>query len=561
MRPASDRRVAGGPSRLCHDRTSRVWDEVGFVESVGNVNEILDGHVSLDLECLDRIYLNAYVPRLQVSGQVVTFLTQHRGHPIPSPALFAQIGETFRKAVATFAEQRHIPVVRFGKDDRKVEKIRPYFEAATEPGIIAIGVAQEFQSVFAAYDRSEPGRQGPPRYAFQKADRRVTAYYFYIADQDFGLGFIKLCSYFPYPGKVWVNGHEWVKRQATAEGLAFTELANGFASCVDPAELQAICDRLGPADLQRFFEHWMAIIPTPLDAGDRDAGYWWELSLRQVETSRTLVFDAPCRARTFFEALVADNLDIGRPDEVQLIFDRQIRKNTVGTFSTKVVTRGVDVTVNVFYRHSRIKEYLKEGQALRIETVCNSPDDLGCKRRLHHLPELQAKARAANRRLLTIQRTGQSCAISTALFERVALPSVKEGQRTGALRFGDPRVMALAGSLCVALNAVTGFTNRSLRAQVTGLLGAPYTASQMTYDLRRLQHKGLIRRLARRNTYVLTTEGARVALFYTKVYRRLLRPLFAADHPPASSALRAALQTIDQTLTGYLNQARIRTSA
>jgi hypothetical protein len=105
----------------------------------------------------------------------------------------------------------------------------------------------------------------------------------------------------------------------------------------------------------------------------------------------------------------------------------------------KVVTRGVDVIVNVFYKHSRIKEYLKEGRALRIETVCNSPTDLGCQRRLCHLPELQAKARAANRRLLTIQRAGQGCALATALFERVALPSFEEGQRTGALRFGDPR--------------------------------------------------------------------------------------------------------------------------
>ena len=537
------------------------WRGVEIVDSVGNVNEILDGHVTLDLSCLDRIYLNAYVPRLQVSGQVVTFLTQHRKHPIPSPALFAQIGEAFRKSVAAFADERHIPVVHFTKDDRKVEKIRPYFEGATEPGIVAIGIAQEFQSVFAAYDHSEPGRQGPPHFAFQKANRRVTAYYFYIADPDFGLGFIKLCSYFPYPGKVWVNGHEWVKRQAAAEGLPFTELANGFASCGDPGRLQSLCDRLGPADLQRFFEHWMAVIPTPLGTEDRDAGYWWELSMRQVETSRTLVFDTPCRARTFFEALVADNLDIGRPDEVQLIFGRQIRKNTVGTFSTKVVTRGVDITVNVFYRHSRIKEYLKEGQALRIETVCNSPDDLGCKRRLVHLPELQAKARVANQRLLTIQRTGQSCAISTALFERVALPSLEEGQRTGALRFGDPRVMALAGSLCIALNAVTGFTNRSLRAQVAGLLAAPYTASQMTYDLRRLRRKGLISRLGRSNTYALTTEGARVMLFYTKLHRRLLAPLLAADFPPAPGILRQALATIDSTIAEYIDHARIGLAA
>jgi hypothetical protein len=529
--------------------------------SVGNVNEILDGHVVLDLECLDRLYLNAYIPTLQVAGQLVTFFARHRNQPIASPALFAQIGDAFRKAVAAFAQQHGVPVVHFSKDDRKIDAIRPYFEAASTPGVVAIGIAQEFQSVFTAYDRSarQPGtrRPGAPHFAFVKQDRRVTVYYFYVADPDFGLGFIKLCSYFPYPGKVWVNGHEWAKRQAIAHGVAFTELANGFASCADPAGLQAICDRLGPAHLQAFFDRWLAVIPTPLHAADRAAGYWWELSLRQVETSRTLVFDAPRRARAFFEALVADNLDLGRPDEVQLTFGRQIRSTTTGAFSTKVVTRGVDVIVNVFYKHSRIKEYLKEGRALRIETVCNSPTDLGCQRRLCHLPELQAKARAANRRLLTIQRAGQGCALATALFERIALPSVDEGQRTGALRFGDPRVMALVGALCIAINAVAGFTNRSLRAQVAGLLGTSYSTSQMTYDLRRLRRKGLIRRIEHSHTYALTADGVRVAFFYTKIYGRVLRPLLTTDHPPASPELRQALRVLDTYVAASIDHARL----
>src|SRR3712207_1893847 len=172
---------------------------------VGNVNEVLDGHIVLDLECLDRIYLNAYVPTLQVGGQVVTFFTRHRDQPIASPALFAQLGDAFRQAVAAFAERHQIPVVRFGKRDRQIDLIRPSFEAATGPGVVAIGVAQEFQSVLTAYDRSAktpgPRRPGAPRYGFVKQDRRVTVYYFYIADPEFGLTFIKLCSYFPYPGK------------------------------------------------------------------------------------------------------------------------------------------------------------------------------------------------------------------------------------------------------------------------------------------------------------------------------------------------------------------------
>src|SRR6266700_7222417 len=172
---------------------------VRSVATVGNVNEILDGHIVLDLECLDRIYLNTYVPTLQVAGQVVTFFSQHRNQPIASPALFQKMGEAFRQAVATFAKNHQIPVIRFGKRDRQIDVIQPYFEAATKPGVIAIGVAQEFQSVLTAYDRSakkgESG-SGGPHYSFVKEDRRVTVYYFYIADAEFGLGFIKVCTYF-----------------------------------------------------------------------------------------------------------------------------------------------------------------------------------------------------------------------------------------------------------------------------------------------------------------------------------------------------------------------------
>src|ERR1700694_5547207 len=336
--------------------------------AVVTVNDVLDGHVGLDVECLDRIYLNGYVPNLQVGGQVVSFMTAHLGNAIPSPAIMEKIGTAFRTAVQRFAADNKIPVVRFAKGDRKIEVMRPYLarQARTRRcGVAAIGTAQEFQNVFASAQRT--GHNGIPWFSFSKADRRVTCFYFYLWDADFGPAFIKICAYFPYPIKVWLNGHEWAKRQATQAGIGFTELSNGFATCADPTALQAICDRLGPGTITVFFQRWMSRLPVPLTEHDRAAGYWWELSMRQVEVSRTLVFDAPRHARAFFEALVADNLDIGRPDEVQLIFGRKIYSNTDSPFSTKIVTRGVDVIVNVFDKHSRIKEYLKEGRALRIE--------------------------------------------------------------------------------------------------------------------------------------------------------------------------------------------------
>jgi hypothetical protein len=526
------------------------------------VNDVLDGHVGLDIECLDRIYLNGYVPNLQVSGQVVTFLTRHLGNPVPSPAIFDQIGQRFRRAVASFADANDIAVVRFGKDDRKIDVMGPYLEAAARAGgsrVAAIGVAQEFAPVWTGYQRESSS--AIPQFTFAKAQRRVTCYYFYVVDDDFGAGFVKICSYFPYPVKVWVNGHEYAKRQATKTGLGFTALSNGFATCTDPAALQSIRDGLGPRQIQAFCNRWLARLPVPLGGEQEVAGYWWEFSMRQIEVSRTIVFDAPRHARSFFEALVADNLDVGRPDQIEVIFDRQIRNGTKratpGVFKTKVVTRGVDVTVNAFYQHSRIKQYLKDGRALRIETVVNSPTDLGCQRRLHNLDELQRKARAINTRLLDTERVGQGCVLASPAFARAAHPTIEEGSRAPALRFGDPRVMALTGALCTTTHAVTGITNKSLRALMTGLLDAPYSIGQASYDLRRLRLKGLIHRLPHSNTYHLTPDGRRVAVFYTKVHNRVLVPLIAADQPPAPPPLRQALRTIDKHIDDYLAQARL----
>lgn len=532
------------------------------------VNDVLDGQVALDLQCLDRIYLNAYVPNLQVGGQVVSFLTAHLGNPIPSPAIFDKIGTAFRKAVARFADDEHIPVVRFTKADRKIEVMRPYLaaQAATgRSGVAAIGVAQEYAKVFTGTQRDAPN--GIPWFSFAKADRRVTCYYFYLWDDDFGPAFIKICAYFPYPAKVWINGHEWAKRQATHAGIGFTELSNGFAATDDPAALQTICDRLGPATIETFAQRWLAMLPVPLTEHDQAGGYWWELSMRQVEVSRTLVFTQPRHARGFFEALVADNLDIGRPDQIELIFaGRRVRPGrkpaTPEIFKTKVVTRGVDVTVNAFYQHSRIKQYLKDGRALRIETVINDPYDLGCQRRLHNLPELQARARAANRRLLDTERVGQGCVLASPAFERIAHPSTSvDGRRAPALRFGDPRVQALAGALCVTLLAVTGITNKSLRALMTGLLGEPYSMNRASYDLTRLRRNGLIERVPGRNLYRLTDDGLAFAIFYTKVHNRVLRPLLATDRPQAPPPLRAALRTISHHVDTRLAEARLPTAA
>ena len=328
--------------------------------------QMVAGHVRLDISCVDRLYLNGYVAKLQTPGAVIYFFHHHRGKPIVSPALFEPIGEKFRRDIRDWAQANGIPLIRFGAGDRKADVMAPYLNAAAATGrsqVAAIGCAQEFQLVWTARKRAtDPG--GFPQFSFTKEQRRVSVFYVYIWDTSMGGGFIKICTYFPYPVKAWVNGHEWAKRQALQAGVTFTALSNGFASAEDPAALQDICDRFGPGTVQVWFQRWMAKIPLPLDDADRDAGYWWELSMRQVETSRTLVFDQDVHARAFFEALLCENMDLGRPENVELLFRRGQRLGRAsnpppgGGFKTKIDQHCDLVTVNVFYKNSRLKQYL-----------------------------------------------------------------------------------------------------------------------------------------------------------------------------------------------------------
>ena len=532
--------------------------------------EMVAGHVTLDVSCPDRLYLNGYVNKLQTPGGVVYFFHDHRGKPIVSPALFEPIGEKFRRDIKSWALANGIPVIRFAAGERKAEVMAPYLDAAAAAGrsqIVAVGCAQEFQLVWTARKRdTDPG--GCPQFSFTKEQRRVSVFYVYIFDEQMGPGFIKICSYFPYPVKVWINGHEWAKRQAMAAGIGFTALSNGFASCEDPAALQDICDRFGPGTVQVWFERWMARIPLPLEDADRDAGYWWELSMRQVETSRTLVFDGDCHARAFFEALLCENMDLGRPENVELLFRRGQRLGRPaipppgGGFRTTIDRYCHMVTINVFYKNSRVKQYLKDGVALRIETVVNSPDDLGCRRMLANLPELQAKARAINTRLLHTETAGQGTVLVSPVIERITRPTLTgEGRKAPALRFGDLRVQALAGATAAMLFTVTGITNKTLRGLMTGLLHRPYSMNQASYDLSRLARNGLIRRLPGRNRYTLTRDGLLFAHIYTKVYDHVLRPLMAPDRPNAPPELAAALATLDQLTAGHIANARVPTAA
>jgi len=247
---------------------------------------------------------------------------------------------------------------------------------------------------------------------------------------------------------------------------------------------------------------------------------------------------------------------------VALTFDRRINSRTPGAFRTKVITKGVDPQLVCYYKASRLKQYFKDSRALRTETVIGDTRDFGVGRRLNaaNWNALKAVGTKANQRLCDAQAADAQPAPDVVTLHQVTRPSrTSDGQRTPALRFGDPRVTALLSAIVGFGHLVAGFDNRTLTELMTSLLDHGYTTRQATYDLRRLRRKNLIERLPHSNRYQLTPLGRRVAVTFTKAHGRVLAPALAYLDPglpadigkrhPLATAWRALERELDRFIT------------
>ena len=518
-----------------------------------SVADVLDRHVTLEVEGIDRMYLNVYQPKLQAEKQAACFFRFHRKQPVASSSLMGVMTNAFLDQVDAFVEQQEIPVVAFKKGQRKDDVAAEYRERfqGTE-GILFLGKAQEKVTVFRTEKRTDSRGQKYPWIV--KSATQVNQFYFYCLDDDFGPFFLKFSTYFPYTAKLCLNGHEYVKRQLAKEGIAFEALDNGVLTCANPKRLQQLCDGLSAAKIDGLLRKWLARLPHPFTAQDRKAGYRYDVSILQAEFSLTQVLDRPQTGRLFFEQVIRENLDLGRPDQVQLIFARRVTRRTPGRFRTRILTQGVTPSLHIDYKNTRIKQYHKEGRALRTETTINNTRDFGIGKRLHNLPALREIGFQANRRVLHVQKISHDGAIGEDAFQRVNQPVAVHGQRASALRFADVAVEALLSALLVFRLLPRGFSNRELRDHWAPLMGTTaqnITPGQMTYHLRRLRLHGLIERLPRSHRYRVTDQGWRTALFCTRIYNRILRPGLAEIIPEEDvpdTSLRRRFNELDTAI-------------
>jgi hypothetical protein len=458
------------------------------------VADVLDDHTVFEVESIDRMYLNVRQPRLAYGGGVQGFFVAHRGFHYASTALMDPMTKTFVADIHGFVAARGLELVHFAKGQRKDDLAQEFLARFTEAeGVLFVGRAQEKAAVWRTQRRYNPTTGGS--YAWLvRSSAFINFFYFYCVDADFGPFFLKFATYFPYTAKLCLNGNEWAKRQAAKAGIGFEPLDNGFAACEDVPAVQAICDSLGPTHIDALLRKWLRILPNPFTDADETAGYRYELSILQAEFSLTQMLDRPVSGRIFFAQVLHDNLDIGRPDQVSLVFDRRIirkgRHPTPSRFRTRVITEGVVSSLHIDYKHTKIKQYHKEGRAPRTETTINDTGDFGLSKRLTHqnLTAPRQIGFTANRRLLGVQTISHDPIRGAQAFTDLTTPIVTDtGTRIPGLRFGDARVHALLQALLIHRLLPHGFTNREPRTLIAPLLDTTtedITAGKMTYDLR-----------------------------------------------------------------------------
>jgi hypothetical protein len=360
-----------------------------------------------------------------------------------------------------------------------------------------------------------------------------------------------------------------VRAAAEAKAIAIETAYEGEAGAVraDPDRLQQVCDALGPQDVPAFFDRWVRRLPWPLTPADQRAGYRHQLTIWQLEVSLTQVFTQPVWGRRFFEAVIRANLDLGRPDRVSLLFPIRPTRRTPpppAGYRTRIITSGVIPNLYVAYKRSHVKQYFKEGQALRTETTINDPKDFQPTKSLHTLPKLRAIGHHVNTRLLEVEQLDQAAIVGPSIFERLQHPTrTATGQRVAALRFGDMRVHAVLSAVCRFSHVPEGFRHRDLRPLVAGLLSrdlVAYSPGAMTYDLRRLRLHGLIARVGGTHRYTLTATGLRVAIFYTTLHRQLLQ-LGGCEIADVPAPLRPAVRQLDAAIHHLWTDADLKLKA
>ncbi len=502
------------------------------------MNPFVEHHldsIQFQYSCFDRMLLNAIVQPMQRPAMIVGYLDKCRQVPSITKAYFRQMSEDYHRWVGRLTLSQGVQIVEPPKGVRREDWVEPFYQSmGSKFGIAVILKSRENARIAVSYPTTTGGNR------IEVVSRFVWQYYFYLRDSDWGRMFLRICPYFPFNARVYVNQHERLAQQLKAERISFQQAGNAFVACAAPTRLQQLADGLTPAHLDDTVQHWLGeLVPFYTSEANCTFAHRYRLFINQAEYCTNLIFDERVALDRMAERLLDLNRSIGRPDRLSTIFGHRITKAYAGGLKTQIADHHLgNPVIRSEYKHGSIKQYVRDDRVFRTENTSNNTPDLGVPKSIQHLPQLRRVMRGINDRYLAIQQDVLETYVDRRQLARLRQPTITpSGRRTPGLKLDDQRLIAVMQALTCFVHIARGgrFRTRDLHqtaAEALGLTTTTYRLAQLRYDLAKLRAKGLVLKVPRTQTYRLSAEGFRLCVLFLKLFKRVYGPLAAAALEP-----------------------------
>lgn len=485
-----------------------------------------------EVSCFDRVVINGTLTEICHTAAVAQYLKSCKERLLDMPRVFERmkteiVANAKAVAIAHGLKIEYIPRKSFRKEERIREILAERGEGS---GLVHIFSATERLSTFRAGVRKDSGR---PFIAPRQG--QCLHYYFYFIDPDFGLCYLRVPTWAPFRLQFYFNGHNWLARRLSEEGIDFTLIDNAFVDIADFDRAQEIADDFSVRALHTRLDD-LARLLCPV-IRHFHSGYYW--SLMQVEYATDLIFNSAEELAPLFDHLVRTAAHAVKVDQIATFLGRRLDARFVGEIGNRFHTRIEGTSIKHHMKRASIKMYDKIGRVLRIETTANDVTIFRHHRMVEHRDGSQSRKTApvkkniyslgimgklmaaANRRYLDYLAALDDPSDGARKLPKVADSVRKDGRSHRGFNLFQAEDLRVFLAIVRGEFAINGFRNRDLRRH----LGK--TSRQVSRILKRLRLHGLIKIVGKSYKYYLTRLGRSVVSCALQLRQHLVIPALA----------------------------------
>jgi hypothetical protein len=478
-----------------------------------SLTERYDERIAGVLSCYDRMVITGTVPVICYAEGMTRFLYASGIRIFDYPAFAMKLRDHVRDNAAKLASEAGVAIEHIAKSHIRKEDVvaRVLAQRGGHPGLVHVVSAME------ACDSYRPWHDKPSGKNYLRPDSgKCLHYYFYFMDADLGLIYLRVPTWSPFRLQFYCNGHNWLARQMTKQGIGYTMADNSFIRIDDWQRAQELADTLSPDLLHRILDGYAAQCCPVCDVFGQS--YHW--SLMQVEYATDLAFRSTTTLGPLYEQLVRQSVLSVKAEQVASFLGRQITSQLAQEVGSQFSTRIEGTCIKHRLGKSSIKMYDKCGIVLRIETTTNDVSFFKHHRKVEHrdgpptrelaavkksiysLIDLREILLGCNRRYLAHLSALDDFAAGVRALDRLTKPRKLEEKTVKGINFFEPGDSALLHALQNPKVNIAGVRRADLLPDLQ-----MFSPNRLSRQLRRLLDLGVIKRVTGTYRYYLTKAG------------------------------------------------------